>query len=66
MLISAQSFTSPESFLIELSEKRAQEIMQQFGDDYERIAQALTIMNRRLVLLNPVSKLFHLIFFRNL
>ena len=46
---------SPESLLIELPEKRAQEILKEFQNDYERIASSLQVMNKRLVLLNPVS-----------
>ena len=46
---------SPESLLIELNENKAEEIMKEFSNDYETMASCLQIMNRRLVLLNPVS-----------
>lgn len=48
---------SPESLLIELPEKRAQEILKEFQSDYDKIASSLQVMNKRLVLLNPVSNL---------
>jgi len=44
---------SPESLLIELPNKRAHEILMQFGEDYEKMASSLQVMNKRLVLLNP-------------
>jgi hypothetical protein len=65
LFISAHDVESPESLLIELPEKRAQEILREFQNDYERIASSLQVMNKRLVLLNPVSFL-NLIFFRDM
>lgn len=53
MYIAAWDTDSPESFLIELPEKRGQEILHQFEGDYERVASSLQMMNKRLVLLNP-------------
>ena len=47
---------SPESLLIELPEKRATEILKEFANDYERVASSLQVMNKRLVLLNPVRE----------
>lgn len=44
---------SPESLLIELPERRAQEILNEFNNDYEGMASSLQVMNKRLVLLNP-------------
>jgi hypothetical protein len=41
MFIAAYDMESPESFLIELSEKKAQEIMLQFQNDYELLTSAL-------------------------
>jgi len=49
---------SPESLLIELPNKRAHEILIQFGEDYEKMASSLQVMNKRLVLLNPVSSIY--------
>ena len=51
--IAAYDVESPESLLIELPEKKAEEIMKEFDKDYEALADCLQIMNRRLVLLNP-------------
>lgn len=55
LFISAHDVESPESFLIELPEKRAQDILKEFANDYEKMASSLQVMNKRLVLLNPVS-----------
>ena len=41
LFISAHDVESPESFLIELPEKRAQEILKEFGKDYEKMANSL-------------------------
>jgi hypothetical protein len=35
LFIAAYDVESPESFLIELSEKKAEEIMKEFNNDYE-------------------------------
>ena len=55
LFIAAYDVESPESLLIELPEKRAQEILKEFNNDYEAMASSLQVMNKRLVLLNPVS-----------
>jgi hypothetical protein len=54
LFIAAYDVESPESFLIELTEKKAEDIMKEFNNDYEQLSTCLQIMNRRLVLLNPV------------
>ena len=54
LFIAAYDVESPESLLIELIESKAEEIMKEFNNDYENMASCLQIMNRRLVLLNPV------------
>jgi hypothetical protein len=43
------------ALLIELPEKRAQDILSEFKNDYEKMASSLQVINKRLVLLNPVS-----------
>ena len=53
LFIAAYDLESPESLLIELPTKRAEEILHEFKNDYERMAQCLQVMNKRLVLLNP-------------
>jgi hypothetical protein len=53
LFIAAYDLESPESLLIELPEKRAQEILNEFMNDYESMASSLQVMNKRLVLLNP-------------
>jgi hypothetical protein len=55
LYIAAYDVESPESFLIELPEKKAKELMVEFTNNYELMANSLQIMNKRLVLLNPVS-----------
>lgn len=64
--IAAFDVESPESLLIELPEKRAQEILREFSNDYEKMACSLQVMNKRLVLLNPVGLYLCTNFFRNL
>lgn len=53
LFIAAFDVESPESFLIELPDKRAQDILKEFSNDYEAVASSLQVINRRLVLLNP-------------
>jgi len=55
LFIAAFDVESPESYLIELPEKRAQDILNEFEGSYESMALALQVMNKRLVLMNPVS-----------
>ena len=55
LYIAAYDVESPESLLIELPERRAQDILTEFQNDYEGMASSLQVMNKRLVLLNPVS-----------
>jgi hypothetical protein len=64
LFIAAYDVESPESFLIELTEKKAEDIMREFSNDYEVMSSCLQIMNRRLVLLNPV-RLSLTYFYRN-
>lgn len=58
MYIAAYDVETPESYLIEMPEKKANEIFAMFRHDYEKVAHSLTIINKRLVLLNP--KFVHL------
>lgn len=53
LFIAAYDVESPESLLIELPEKRAQEILREFESNYDHMANSLQVMNKRLVLLNP-------------
>lgn len=55
LFIAAYDVESPESLLIELPEKKAQDILKEFSNDYESMASSLQVINKRLVLLNPVS-----------
>ena len=62
LFIAAYDVESPESLLIELPERRAQDILNEFHNDYETMASSLQVMNKRLVLLNPVSICFKMKF----
>jgi len=53
LFIAAYDVESPESLLIEIPEKRAQEILGTFNSDYEYLASSLNIVNKKLMLLNP-------------
>lgn len=53
LFIAAYDVESTESFLITLPEKRANEIMTEFENNYELMASSLQVMNKRLYLLNP-------------
>lgn len=56
LFIAAYDVESPESLLIELPEKKAEEILKEFNSDYDQMASCLQVLNKRLVLLNPVSR----------
>ena len=53
LFVAAYDVESSESFLITLPEKRANELMKEFGSSYELMADSLQVMNKRLYLLNP-------------
>jgi len=53
LYIAAFDTESPESLLIDLPPQKASEILAQFENDYESMADSLQVMQKRLVLLNP-------------
>ena len=53
--IAAFDVETPESLLIELPNDRAKDIMALFQNNFENMANALQVNNKRLILLNPVS-----------
>jgi hypothetical protein len=53
LFIAAYDVESTESFLITLPEKRANDLMVEFENNYELMASSLQVMNKRLYLLNP-------------
>lgn len=55
LFIAAYDIESQESLLIELEQRKAHAILQEFQNDYEKMAQSLQVTNKRLVLINPVS-----------
>ena len=54
LFIAAFDVETDESLLIELPEKKANDILEEFNHDYEQLASSLQVLNKRLVLLNPV------------
>ena len=54
MFIAAYDVESPQSFLIELSDVKARDILYKFNNDLEKLSKCLKIMNNKLILLNPV------------
>lgn len=55
MFISAIRYeNTAESYLIELQKVKADAILKEFNNDMKSILQTLQILNRRLVLLNPI------------
>ena len=63
LVISAQHLEMPDSFIIEIEAMKVQHLVNEFGNDFGVMASHLKIMNKRMVLLNPVS--FCLILFTN-
>ena len=59
LVISAQHLELPDSFLIEIEANKVQHLITEFGADFFNMANYLKIMNKRMVLLNPVSTLSH-------
>lgn len=53
LFIAAFDVETDESLLIELPEKKANDILEEFNHDYEQLASSLQVLNKRLVLLNP-------------
>lgn len=58
MIISAYHQELNDSFVIEISESKVHQLVNEFGGDYSLMAEHLKIMNKRMVLLNPVTILY--------
>ena len=56
LVISAQHLEQPDSFIIEIEAMKVQHLVNEFVGDFSIMADHLKIMNKRMVLLNPVSK----------
>lgn len=54
LFIAAYDVESAESLLIQVPQKRAQEIMEKFNNSYEELASNLHVAAGKLILLNPV------------
>ena len=55
LVISAQHEELPDSFIIEIEAAKVDHLVNEFGQQYDVMANHLKIMNKRMVLLNPVS-----------
>lgn len=55
-LIEAVDVNSPESYLIEMDNQKMNRIFKMFNWDYDKIASSMSLMNKRLVLLNPQTQ----------
>ena len=55
LVISAQHNDLPDSFIIEIEASKVEHLMKEFNNDFSLMAAHLKIMNKRMVLLNPVS-----------
>jgi len=55
LVISAQHTEQPDSFIIEIENMKVNHLVNEFGNDFSIMANHLKIMNKRMVLLNPVS-----------
>ena len=57
LVISAQKIQGPESFIIEIEKDKVEGLLNEFEGDLNWLAQHLKLMNKRMVLINPVSAL---------
>lgn len=55
LVISAQHTELPDSFIIEIEFSKVDHLINEFNNDFSLMADHLKIMNKRMVLLNPVS-----------
>jgi len=55
LVISAQHTELPDSFIIEIENIKVSHLVNEFENNYVAMANHLKIMNKRMVLLNPVS-----------
>ena len=55
LVISAQHIGGPESFIIEIEKGKVESLLAEFDGDLTYLAQHLKLMNKRMVLINPVS-----------
>ncbi len=65
LVISAQHSDLPDSFIIDIENMKVNHLISEFQNDFEVMASHLKIMNKRMVLLNPVSFYLTLILCRN-
>jgi len=55
LVISAQHTELADSFIIDIENMKVNHLINEFMNDFEVMANHLKIMNKRMVLLNPVS-----------
>jgi hypothetical protein len=54
LIISAQHTDKSDSFVIEIQPDKVEALINEFKGDYQIMSEHLKIMNKRMVLLNPV------------
>ena len=59
LVISAQNKDGPESFIIEIEKSKVNGLLQEFDGDLAFLTQFLRLQDKRMVLINPVSRLVH-------
>ena len=55
LIISAKHIKRDDSFVIDIAPEKVNALVSEFNGDYNLMADHLKIMNKRMVLLNPVS-----------
>lgn len=55
LVVEARHQQAPDKYKIEIAAEKVQSLTKEFGDDFEFMSSFLKILNRRMVLLNPVS-----------
>jgi hypothetical protein len=58
LIISAHHLVKDDSFVIEIQENKVDALIKEFNTDFKLLTEHLKIMNKRMVLLNPVITLF--------
>lgn len=53
LFIAAYDVETPESLLITIPEQKASLLLPTFNNDYEQMATSLTVVNKKLILINP-------------
>ena len=57
LVVSAQRIQGPESFIIEIEASKVAGLLNEFDNEFAFMAQFLKLQDKRMVLINPVSRL---------